>query len=561
MILNNPIRWAIIIFLGLLIYGQTFQYDFVFDDHMFILYNPVIKDLSQVHLIWHSYPMTRSLGFFSFALNYALGGFSPIGYHVFNLIVHFIAVGLVWALAGLLFRITKISLVGASKELPFIIAVLFLVHPCQTQAVSYISQRFESMATIFYLGAMYSYLSARVSTQIGNRALLFGLSGLLTILGILTKEVVITVPAMMLASEWILFPKKTNPRPYIIVSIAAILLYLLFTKLVYTDLSIFLRPAVSLSHDGDILTPSHYLLTQLRVFLTFLRLLVLPIHQNLDYDYPASTGLLQPPLTLLGAVGIIGIITLIFKLRRSYPLISFGLAWVLITFSINLAPRANVIFEHKLYLISFGFFLAFVMTMNELIKDRKILMRVFACLIMVLSLVSFQRNKIWKDEISLWSDIVQKSPHKARGYINLALAYKAKGDLPQAMSAYDQAIEAEPDFADAYYNRGLEYYRQGDLVRAFADFNKVIAINPVYAEAYNNRGLVYFYRGDLGRALADDDKAIAINPGYGAALINRAIIYYSSKEYDKAWADVRQAQVAGSAPNPAFISALEQASR
>ena len=92
-----------------------------------------------------------------------------------------------------------------------------------------------------------------------------------------------------------------------------------------------------------------------------MRLLVLPVHQNLDYDYPASTGLLHPPLTLVGAgVILCFIIFLIFKLRRNFPLIAFGLAWILITFSINLAPRLNVIFEHKLYLISFGFFLVLV---------------------------------------------------------------------------------------------------------------------------------------------------------------------------------------------------------
>jgi hypothetical protein len=505
--------------------------------------------------------MTRSLGFYSFALNYSLGQYNPQGYHIYNLTVHFLATGLVWALAGVLLRITKYlpSEDRFTQEIPFIIAVLFLVHPCQTQAVSYISQRFESMATVFYLGTIYCYLSARVSIDKTRRAILFGLSGLFTILGILTKEVVITVPAMMLASEWILFPKKNNTKIYIVLAVGAVSLYLLFTKLVYADLRIFLQSIPSMSHDGDMLTPAHYFLTQMRVFLTFLRLLVLPIHQNLDYDYPASTGLLHPPLTLAGLCVILGIIYLVFYLRRKFPLIAFGLAWIMITFSINLAPRANVIFEHKLYLISFGFFLVLTATMSMLVSQRVILMRIFGCMIVVLAVVSFQRNKVWKNELTLWEDIAQRSPHKARAFINLALAHKAQGHVAQAFSDYNKAIEAEPDYADAYYNRGLEYLRQGNFTKAFDDCTKAIELNPDYAQAYNNRGLASFDQGRFKEAISDYDKAIGINSKYVEAYNNRAVVYYWLKEYDKAWEDVHKAQGLGFSPNPGFINALKQA--
>ena len=149
------LRWAILIFLGLLIYGQTFRSGFVFDDYSFIVSNPFIKDFDRIHLMWHVLPMTRLIGIYSFAFNYFLNQLDPVGYHIFNFMVHLLAAGLVWALADLLFKITKRLPFRDPliKELPFIIAVLFLVHPCQTQAVSYISQRFESMATVCYLGA------------------------------------------------------------------------------------------------------------------------------------------------------------------------------------------------------------------------------------------------------------------------------------------------------------------------------------------------------------------------------------------------------------------------
>jgi len=583
MILNYSMRWIVLVLLGLLIYGQTSQFDFVGDDYTFIVNNPYIKNFSYVHFIWHYFPLTRSVGFYSFALNYFFNQLHPQGFHIFNLIVHFIAVGLVWALADLLFRITKWipSKDRLVNELPFIIAVIFLVHPCQTQAVSYISQRFESMATVFYLGTVYCYLRGRTTIRKPHKFGLFGLAGLLTILGLLTKEVIITVPAMLLASEWILLNgdvyqlKIIGRRHHLILIVYGVLLYELFTKLVHADLSIFLQSIPSQSHDGDVLTPVRYFLTQMRVFLTFLRLLVLPFHQNLDYDYPASTGLLHPPLTLVGLCVIGFIVFLIIKLRRNAPLIAFGLAWILITFSINMAPRSNVIFEHKLYLISFGFILTTVAILSNLVHDRRTLVRILWCMITVLALVSFQRNKVWKDSFTLWSDTVRKSPHKARPYINRGLGWDKSGNFTQAMADYNRAIKIDPTYSIAYVNRGNIYDKQGNLAQAMANYNRSIEIDPTHAEAYYNRGLVYqkqgkstqaileynraieldlnnadayYYRGvmynkqgNFTQALLDFSKAIGLNPDYAEAYTYRGIILARESDFTQAMADLNKA--------------------
>jgi len=575
MVLKYSLRWLVILLLGLLIYGQAFQFGFVFDDKLYIVSNPYIRDFSHVYLMWHFFPMTRLVGMNSFALNYFFNQLHPQGYHIFNLIVHFIAVGLVWALASLLFKITKWlpSKDRLVNELPFIIAVFFLVHPCQTQAVTYISQRFESMATVFYLGTVYCYLRGRTTIRKSHKFGLFGLAGLLTILGLLTKEVIITVPAMLLASEWILFPNpcavipakagihnKIGRHRYLILIVCGILLYLLFTKLVHADLSIFLQTVPSDSHDGDVLTPKRYFLTQMRVFLTFLRLLVWPMHQNADYDYPASTGLLHPPLTLVG-LGVIGcIIFLIIKLRRNAPLIAFGLAWVLITFSINLAPRSNLIFEHKLYLISFGFILAMVALLSNLVRERGTLMRILCCLIAVLALVSYQRNKVWKDALTLWDDTVHQSPHKARPYNNRGAAYSSQGNFTQAILDYSKAIEIKPDYADAYFNRGNNYGHQGNFTQAIFDYNEAIKLNSDNLQAYNNRGFAYFQKGSFNQAISDYNHSIEINPYFAGPYYNRAISYYHLNKYDEAWHDVHKAQELGADVDPGFISALKEKS-
>ncbi|MEI7999548.1 MAG: hypothetical protein WCH62_08605, partial [Candidatus Omnitrophota bacterium] len=421
-----PLRFLILTILGLVIYYQTFGYGFVFDDMMFIVHNPYIKRLDHIHYIWNVLPKTRLVGMYSFALNYSINQLHPAGYHIFNFLIHLLTTGLVWACARLLFKITGLlpSKNRLTQELPFLIAILFLVHPCQTQAVSYISQRFESMATLFYLGSFYCYMRARITSVVINKVVLFFCCGSLALIGIMTKEVCVTIPLMLLTAEWILWPdgffasgknflKKSNLWiTSFVIAVGTLLFILLFMKLCRTNFSIFFNAflAPSESHDGDMITSGNYLLTQLRVFLTFLRLLVIPINQNVDYDYPLSSGLLSPPLTLVGAYFIAVFIFSIIKLRKQFPLVSFGLAWMLITFSANLAPRVNVIFEHKLYLISFGFFLTIISLLFSQLRQQKLLLGFFIFIIIILSATSFQRNHVWRNQLTLWEDVILKSP-------------------------------------------------------------------------------------------------------------------------------------------------------
>ena len=317
------LRWSVLVLLGLAIYAQTFGFNFVFDDFSFIVKDPFIRRFDHVHYLLNTFPGTRLLGFYSFAANYFINQTHPQGYHIFNFIVHLVAVGFVWALADLLFKLahwlpSKDRLI---KEFPYIIALLFLVHPCQTQAVTYISQRFESMATVFYLGSIYFYLRARTSILRADKALLFLSSIGFAVLGILTKEVAVTIPLMILASEFIFFEGK-HRKGLIVLITAGLLFFLLFTNLARTNLNIFFHfyPIASQSHDGDIITVQNYILTQMRVILTFMRLLVFPFHQNIDYDYPVSKGLFDPPLTLIGVCLIGSMIFSIFKLRQKQPI-------------------------------------------------------------------------------------------------------------------------------------------------------------------------------------------------------------------------------------------------
>lgn len=554
-----PLRWAVLIVLGLVIYYQTFRFSFVFDDNYYLLNTFYIRSLGMISHIWSTLPKTRMIGIYSFALNYHIHQLHPSGYHVFNFLIHLLAAGMVWSVAALLFKVAGISTVklrGGSqpvewsrRELPFLIALIFLAHPCQTQAVTYISQRFESMATLFYLGSINFYVRARIASSKGLKTFLFICFVSSALLGALTKEVVATIPLMIVAVEFILLNRgplnQGGPLPwrmYSGIAIAGAMFFFFFEKTVRTDVInlYFHYSAPSESHDGDVVNGGKYVLTQMRVFLTFLRLLIFPLHQNVDYDYPLSTGLLDPPLTLCG-LGLMGLLVyLIFRLRRQWPLIAFGLAWILITFSVNMVPRVNVIFEHKLYLISFGFFLAAVCVLSNLIKDRRLLFGLLLALIAVLSLASYRRNQVWRNELTLWADTVKASPHKARPYNGLGVAFSEYGYPAQALPVFNKAIALNPGYAEAYNNRGNAYRQQSNYSKAISDFNKAIAMRPNYAQAYRNRAKIFDQQGHFDLALKDFDQAIALAPLNLDIYLERGLLWIKQGHSQEALKDIQE---------------------
>ncbi len=587
------IQCAVLILLGLAIYHQTFGFGFVFDDKTFIINNVYIQNLHKIDQLWSFLPKTRFIVMYSFALNYFIGHLDPQGYHIFNFIIHLLATLLVWGTATLIFKTVGWipSTDKIQQKLPFIISVLFLVHPCQTQAVTYISQRFESLATVLYLATIYCYLRARTTSSRMPQISFFTLSCVCALLGLLTKEVAITIPLMLLAIELILHPKpqerSSEPLPisgdtdrikiFIVLLTAGTLLGTLFLKLLHFDLSsLFLIRIPSESHYGDILNVGNYSLTQMRVFLTFCRLLIFPVNQNLDYDFPASTDLMHPPLTLVG-MGLIAIfILLIFKLRKKLPLVAFGLAWMLITFSINLAPRLNVIWEHKLYLISFGFFLSTTALLSIAIQSRRLLFYLLVSIISIWAFATYQRNQIWHDGFTLWTDVIKKSPGKARpyaalgqlyleskhydeairyldlavtmdpsdqkNYLNLGIIYTNISNQPRALKAFSKAIEINFDNYDPYILRSEVYKKMGDYPAALLDLDEAIRLKPGIPVAYTVRGALFLQQRRMEDALKDYQRALDIDPDNSSALNGRAVVYYSQGQYALAMNDLNRAQ-------------------
>ena len=182
----------------------------------------------------------------------------------------------------------------------------------------------------------------------------------------------------------------------------------------------------------------------------------------------------------------------VFKKNR---LVSFGILWFFLTISVesSFIPIHHVIYDHRVYLPSIGFFLIFVYLLFQLSDKKQLIIALLSVIICIYATLTFQRNKVWKTEVSLWTDVIQKAPQKAKGYYNIANVFAKQGKRIDALSNYNQAIKLSPNLYSAYNNRGLIFQDMQRFDLALADYSAAINANERYFEAYNNRGVIYSF--------------------------------------------------------------------
>ena len=340
-------------------YHHTLNFPFQFDDKVFIVDNVAIRNIHNTNAIWNAvlYQPSRFVGFLSFALNYHLHGLQVMGYRLVNIGIHLLNGLMLFQLYLQILRTHRFEKLLSKQRMTIagLGAILFCAHPLQTQAVTYLSQRFASLATFFYLAALVLYFLARAS--LSKRFRIFSFLGcvLLGLLGMFTKEIVITLPLMIAFLESAFIKRKSErySKGMMCIFLMIVLVGLCVIPSIFSfkAVSILTTPRMSASHDGDVVTLWPYLLTQSRVWTTFLRLFFFPVGQNIDYDFMLSQTIWHIPT--LASLSII--LLLLWSGVKSFsnsPWLSFGALWFLISLSANLIPRRHVIFEHKMYLVA-----------------------------------------------------------------------------------------------------------------------------------------------------------------------------------------------------------------
>lgn len=528
---KNPTRASFFILLlisGLLIYSNTLNFPFHFDDISFIAGNHTIRNIGDITALWNYWP-TRFTGIFSFALDYQFHQLNVFGYRLVNVLIHICSSFLVFWLLQLTFLIPEIKAQVRNKnQFSIFVALIFLAHPLQTEAINYVFQRVTLLATLFYLSCLCFYIKAALTkeTNAGLGKFYYFLSLVSSLLAMFSKEIAFTLPFVILLYHFSFLRKKCPAKwkyitPFFIFSSFIPVTILIAKPLVFMNVQKLLEnPAVN---------STTYLFTEFRVLVTYLRLLLLPAGQNLDYDYPISTSLWGAPvltsLILLSLLLVSGI-----RLFSKSRLISFGIFWFFITLlpESSIIPLSDVIYEHRLYLPMVGLSICAVSFVYMIFNKKSTAFAKWVLLTAVIcySVLSYNRNWVWKDELSLWSDVIKKSPNKLRPYNERGLAYLEKADFGKSVIDFTRAVEIEPAYANGYYNRGLAYFRKAEYDRAISDFTLAIKLKDKFQKAYFNRALAYYMKKEYDLAASDFNEVLSITPGFIEAY------YYLSGTYN-----------------------------
>jgi tetratricopeptide (TPR) repeat protein len=544
-------KYAIILIalVGILAYANSFYNSFQFDDGYHIVEGTKIKDIGNVLSLSHWKAVNdRPFSFFTLAIDYKLADKKPDGtpevtvFHIFNLIYHVLAGFMAFLLAleilGLnIFKKNKI--IQDNKVMIALFgAFIFIAHPIQTQAVTYIIQRMAVLAGLFYMWSVLLYIRGR-KIHLEKTAkkewipyAYYAGAFVAGAFGFLSKQNAITFPLAFILAE-ILFIRNKElkiDRKFLGIFSAIIGAGLLLALVVN-----------GLPREFDRISRSQYLFTQFRVLMKYWQLLLLPVNQHLDYYFTISMNLWGAK-ELLGLAGNLLIIALgIWLFMKKWHVASFAIFWFYLTLSIesSIIPIRDVIYEHRLYMAVFGFgfalsYLAFYFLEKTNAKYPVVALSLLSVIYIGASL---NRNSVWKDPYSLWTDSVKKSPKRERAWYWLATYYSSKKQPEDAMQCYNTSIKCNPGFPLAYNGRANLKKETGDNQGAIKDYDIALQLDPNYITAYYNRGIVHAVLEQLDKAIQDYNRSIELGNRAPAIYYNRGNAKRRNRDYTGAIED------------------------
>ena len=553
------------------VYSNVYHCPFVFDDIHSIVENTGIRDLSNFSSPGR-FLKSRAVVDFTFALNYRFGKLDVFGYHLVNVLIHIINGFLVYFLALTIFKQLAYVPQSFNPSIPqslnpsiglisLFAALIFVAHPIQTQAVTYIVQRYASLATMLYMASVLFYLKARVRQQrsevrtqrseVGGRrsevrsqrsevriqrAISYQLSTIsfyvlciiCGMLAFMSKQNTASLPGIIVLVECMCFGGawRERARRFLWLMPAFILYaaFVLYTMGLFGGAGIgsMLEDVSELARETELVGRWSYLCTQFNVLVIYIRLLFLPVGQNLDYLYPFKTGFFDAytPLAFLFLVGLAG---LAVWNRNRRPVITFGMFWFFITLSVesSIIPIKDALFEHRLYFPMFGFAIVVSwLVFHFLSKRRSWAIGISAIIVVSLGSATFLRNRTWQDHVTLWTDVAAKVPHNPTAHNNLGKALGNEGRLKEAIKRFSRAVRINPGYLIAYNNLGLALIKQGkheDAVRLLSDVRKN---KPNSAETCVNLGVALQAQSRTTEAIRYFSEAIKIKPGHAVAHYN-----------------------------------------
>jgi Flp pilus assembly protein TadD len=534
-----PKKWLIAALAGLLpltalVYAPGLYGEFQFDDGLAVQFNPAVHHLesfthasSLAGMVRGGRPLTE----LTFAVDYRLAGNDLFLLHATNLAIHLGVVLLVF-----FFTRRMLTLSGATSRasLALTVAAIFALHPLQTQAVAYLSQRAESLASAFYLGSLLLLFAAERRERWAASAGFCAGSFALFALGLGAKPILATLPFAYLLMGLLPGPHGLLARPWKRLALAAPFLGSILVTTVVTLVGLNGQVA---GFSIPSMPAGRYFFTQWHVLVTYLRLLFWPAGQNVDWDFPLARGLADPAVLGSGLllVGLLAGAGILFSRCRSRAdragavgrAAAFGVAWffLLLAPTSSVVPLADVLMEHRLYLASWGVFFA-VAVLADGLAERLHRPRfshfgvaVVLGLCAVLATATHFRVGLWSAKLLLWSDAVAKSPHKARAHLGLGNAYRMAGQIQPAIDEYKNALNlaaSDPVWIRTRIHEKLAValLSQGRAEDAIAAAQAGLAEDPNHSALLGTLAMAHLQRHELPQAEAAAEQSVrtASNP-------------------------------------------------
>jgi tetratricopeptide (TPR) repeat protein len=519
---------AVLFVAVLIVYSNNWHAAFVLDDVPWILKNQNIRALWPLWkpLLNTSRPAVQ----WSLALNYALGGLNVVGFHLVNNLIHALTALVLFGVARRTLRTHKLAPTfgDASGGVGFAVALLWALHPLDTESVTYVIQRSESLAGLFAMFTLYCVIRGATADQ----AIVWELGAIFSCaLAVGSKPAAMVVPLLVLAYDWTFlaatWSKLWHRRGRLYVGLMAS--WMLAAVFLSAGKREWMGSAGVVS--GSRAIPwLDYATLQPGVILHYLHLSVWPDRLCLLYGRP------QPPTDLLlwiqcGVMAVLLIVTVWLLAQRSA--VGFLGAW----FFVALAPTSSVIpllhpvFEHRMYLPLMAVVTAIVGAAYSVFQNLGGAgkARAWFCTGMlvvagfVLGATTMRRNGDYRTEVSIWRDTAQKAPTNPDAQYGLGLALATAGQIDAAGAAFAETLRLKPDFAQVHYDWGLALMNAGRETDALTHFAAALEIDPRYAEAADGIGVVLYHQGKLEEAIQRFFEAARLNPDDAQAQHNLAM--------------------------------------
>ena len=512
----------LIIILGLAIYANSLNGQFIWDDEHLVKNNVYIKSWSHLPQIFSSplgagagrrYSYFHPIQVLSYTLDYSLWGLDVRGYHLSSILVHIlVALSLYWL----------INLLYQDRLLSLLTSLLFLVHPVHTEAVSYISDRSNPLALLFMLLCLILYIKQASS----KNPLMYMLALLSYSLALLSKENSLIFPGIVLAYHYCLRKKLKLSRFLPLVGLVG--LYVLVRSMVLQT---------TLLQEVRINTVFLRIPGLFVALFNYFRLMLFPFHLHMEYG--SRLFPFVHPKAILGLLISALLIVYALKKRNSNRWFCFSIFWFFIALlpMSNLCPLPFYMAEHYLYMPSAGLFIILAKGLTYLFRRKQFQILAIVSTIAILAFyacLTIKQNIYWREPLAFYQRTLKYAPDSPGIHYNLGNEYKAVNKYQQAIASFKQAIEINPNLAMVYNNLGNAYQAVNKYEEAISSFKQAVEINPNLARVYNNLGNAYQAVNKYEEAISSFKQAIEINPGYAEAYNNLGNIYQAINKYQEA---------------------------